>query len=163
MKVNKIRTAAIVTVMAVITTAGVFAQKSEKKWSGPDFRGHYKPFNFSEKQVMGTISSVNADAQIIVLTDADGKSRKVHINPLTNIVRVEPNRAFTNTKKGEKKNKDERPLPFKIDKLSVNDLKAGHWITVQMFSTDTETIEGWNISVHNWRQMLPAIDTSNAK
>ena len=145
MKVNKIRTAAIVTVMAVITTAGAFAQKSEKKWSGPDFRGHYKPFNFSEKQVMGTISSVNADAQIIVLTDADGKSRKVHINPLTNIVRVEANRAFTNTKKGEKKN------------------KAGHWITVQMFNTDTETIEGWNISVHNWRQMLPAIDTSNAK
>ncbi|MCQ2241764.1 hypothetical protein [Treponema sp.] len=162
MKLNKIKKAVLAAAMVVIGTTCVFAQKQDRK-DGPAFRGHHVPFNFGEKQVMGTVSSVNVDANIIVITDADGKSKKIHVNPLTKIARVEPKRIPAKAKKGDKKDKDNMPFPFSIEKIEINDLKAGHWITVQKFNTDTETIEALNISVHNWRQMLPPLDTSNAK
>lgn len=167
MKLNKIRTAAVVAAMAVATTVGAFAQKPEGKGCPrPDFRpGHHVPFNFGEKQIMGTISSVNADAQIITITDADGKSRKIHINPLTNIGTLNPPKNLPPKdkmpeKKADKKDKMRQlPPPFFFERLEIENLKAGQWVTVQKFNTDTETAEAMNITVHNGRSKIqPTID-----
>ncbi|WP_407397156.1 hypothetical protein [Treponema sp.] len=160
MKLNKIKTVAIAATIAVLSAVPVFAQKTEGR-KGPGFAGHHGPFNFAEKQIMGTISSVNLDSQTIVITDADGKNRKIHVNPLTKIALVEPRRTPPKAKKGDKKDKPE--FPFIIEKLAIDNLKAGHWITVQKFNTDTETAEAWCINVHNFRAVGPALDTANAK
>ncbi|MBQ0039461.1 MAG: hypothetical protein KBS64_03425 [Treponema sp.] len=167
MKLNKFRTAVLATAMAVIGTVGAFAQKPEGKGC-PDFRGPHgpgpMPFNFAEKQIMGTISNVNPDTGIIVLTDADGKSKKIHVNPLTNITVIEPRKAPPKDKKADKKDKkNDMPPPFFFNKIGIDRLKAGHWVTVNKFNTDTETIEAMNINVHNFRELEPKIDTSNAK
>lgn len=106
-----------------------------------------------EKVTMGTITDINADTMIITIKDADGKNNKIHINPMTHMAKMPKfEKSMEKTadndveKKTEGKERKERKFQ-KFEKLTISDLKSGHWICVHRFNTDTETIEASFINV----------------
>lgn len=146
MKANKIKTVAVAATFAVLSAFPVFAEKGPKH--PQDNFIPRMPVHFFEDQVMGTISSIDREAKVITIIDADGKAKRIHVNPLTTIVRIDPNLELPNSKKN-KKDKSDPECPFKVMKIGLENLTKGHWITIQKFKTDTETVEARNISVHN--------------
>lgn len=90
--------------------------------------------DFQEKEIlMGTVKSVDTEKNIIVVTDADGKDKSVHVNPMTHITKMLP-----------PPTKDRPPV---FDELPLSEIKNGMWVTVKDFNTGTETIEAEHINV----------------
>ena len=100
--------------------------------------------------LMGTVSAVSTDKQTITLKDADGKENVVHVNPLTKInsfpkektAPAAPAEADENAKKA-----DRRPAPVPNTSLALADIKAGDWIAVRKFDTDTKVVEASTVAV----------------
>lgn len=81
--------------------------------------------------LMGTVRSVDAVSSVIDVTDADGSSRSVHINPLTRITtRLSPGSDFRG--------------PERLDILSI---KEGDFVIVTDFNTRTDTLEASGIEI----------------
>ncbi|MBQ2314679.1 MAG: hypothetical protein II187_07220, partial [Treponema sp.] len=82
--------------------------------------------------------------------DADGKETVVHVNPLTKInsfpkektAPAAPAEADENAKKS-----DRRPAPVPNTSLALADIKAGDWIAVRKFDTDTKVVEASTVAV----------------
>ena len=76
--------------------------------------------------VFGTVTAVKEADGIITVKDADGKEKQIHVNPLTRII---------------------KEANGKMDELKIGDVKAGQWIAVHKFESDTETAEAQSIFV----------------
>lgn len=131
---------------------------SEKKFDehrrGPELKA----------DLIGTVVSVDEKNSVIVVKDADGKDVKVRLSPFAKIVKVpamnekmpEPKEA---TKDGDKAPKNESKDAPKGDMkggrpdndgmccgrgpapASISDIKAGQWVAVDKFKTQTTTID----------------------
>lgn len=103
-----------------------------------------------EKVTMGTVTDINTDTMIVTIKDADGKNRRIHINPMTHMAKMpkfekQMEKHADNNAENKAEGK-ERRFP-KFEKLSISDLKNGHWISVHKFNADTETIEASFVNV----------------
>ncbi len=157
---NKIKTAAIATAFTILCTVPVFATKAEKK-PGPEHRNPHMN-QFMENVTMGTVNSIDMESKIITIIDADGKQKKIHINPLTEIFSVEkPDMRKAPDKKA--KDAKENPWGRNFKPVRLDNLEKGHWIVIKNFITHTETIEAMLITVHNYREFQKMPDTTNAK
>lgn len=135
--------------LAVIALAAVLSVPAFSR--GKDFHHgrHFPGQQMKEKVTMGTVIDVNSDAMIITLKDADGKNRKIHVNPLTHIAKIpefKKPKEMAEPNAEEKKEPKERNFP-KFEKLSISELKTGYWISVHRFNADTETIEASFVNV----------------
>ena len=92
----------------------------------------------SKADLIGSVSAVNAEKSIVTVKDADGKETQVHVNPFTRIrERLTPD--------GNKTNR--RNLNRDDNILALSDLKAGDYVAVTKFDSETKTIEASKIIV----------------
>lgn len=157
---NKIKTAAIATAFTILCTVPVFANKTEKN-QAPMHRNPHMT-QFMENVTMGIVNSIDMESKTITIIDADGKQKKIHINPITEIFSVEKQ---TMRKAPDKKAKDEKNNSWdrNFKPVGLEDLDKGHWIVIKNFKTHTETIEAMLITVHNYKEFRKTPDTTNAK
>ena len=157
---NKIKTAAIATAFTILCTVPVFANKTEKNQTPMHRNPHMT--QFMENVTMGTVNSIDMESKTITIIDADGKQKKIHINPITEIFSVEKQ---TMRKAPDKKTKDEKNNSWdrNFKPVGLEDLDKGHWIVIKNFKTHTETIEAMLITVHNYKEFRKTPDTTNAK
>ena len=94
--------------------------------------------------LLGTVSAVDDSKQIVTIKDADGKETQVHVNPLTRIHEME--KPETKPDSEDKNRPNERKWP-EINELKLEDLKAGAWVMVKKFDTETKTLEAARIMV----------------
>ncbi|MBQ4378233.1 MAG: hypothetical protein II821_03440 [Treponema sp.] len=93
---------------------------------------------------LGTISSVDTEKQLITLKDADGNETKIHVNPFTRTGSFDL--PTGNPCQCGNPNCTNKSLPAP-DTLKLEELKAGDWIAVKKFDTDTKTVEAAGIIV----------------
>lgn len=169
MKLNKLRTAAVAATLAVLSVVPVFANGPAKGKAHPrphrEFRQMHHDIT-AKKLIMGTVASVDETNNVITLTDADGKSRKIHVNPMTVIFKF-PQKSICHPAPQAAKNA-KKPVQAQGQRphfkpLEIKDLKTGNWVTVRKFRTDTETAEAQSITIITPRPAETVIDTTNAK
>jgi hypothetical protein len=97
-----------------------------------------KPGQMGQYDLLGTVSSVNADKQIITVKDADGKETLVHVNPFTRVVEFSVRPVDTTPEK--------RP-PEPPKQLKLSDVKTGDYVAVKKMETETKTIEAAKIII----------------
>ncbi len=94
--------------------------------------------------LLGTVSTVNAETKILTVKDADGKETQVHVSPLTRIGSLpteEERKAAAEAKKsGEKK------IPAQ-NTLALSDVKSGDFVVVKKIDTETKTLEAARIII----------------
>ena len=88
--------------------------------------GEQRGMRLHGASVFGTGTTVSEADGIISVKDADGKEKQIHVNPFTRIV---------------------KEANGKMDELKIGDVKAGQWIAVNKFESDTETAEAQDIFV----------------
>ncbi len=168
MKKTLIKTIAVSSIIAGFGTASVFARSNKNvnpynHPMGPDsekgFEYHHSengrmnhrlPVNgFSMfnpmhgADILGTVTSIDDNKQLITVKDADGNETKVHVNPFTRLVQFEkPAERTADT--ADKR----RELPCLEDAgINLKDVKTGNWVAVKKFNTETKTIEAGHIIV----------------
>ena len=92
----------------------------------PAMGGEQRGMRLHGASVFGTVTTVSEANGIISVKDADGKEKQIHVNPFTRIV---------------------KEANGKMDELKIGDVKAGQWIAVNKFESDTETAEAQDIFV----------------
>ena len=88
--------------------------------------GEQRGMRLHGASVFGTVTTVSEANGIISVKDADGKEKQIHVNPFTRIV---------------------KEANGKMDELKIGDVKAGQWIAVNKFESDTTTVEAQSIFV----------------
>jgi len=92
----------------------------------PAMGGEQRGMRLHGASVFGTVTTVSEANGIISVKDADGKEKQIHVNPFTRIV---------------------KEANGKMDELKIGDVKAGQWIAVNKFESDTTTVEAQSIFV----------------
>ncbi|MBQ6781882.1 MAG: hypothetical protein IJP62_11760 [Treponema sp.] len=90
--------------------------------------------------VVGTVSAISADKQLLTIKDADGNETYVHVNPFTRIESFLPPEEKDVTKAKTK----EMPHP---NALEFSDVKTGDWVAVRKMETETKVLEARHIVV----------------
>ena len=116
-----------------------------------------------EQLLMGTVKSADTENGLIVVTDADGNDKNVHVNPLTKIGFIFPQPPMPQPQEqppeqGDKEAQEQggfcppprcpRPDVPPIPPMArFEDIKEGTFVVVIKFETGTETIEAALIKV----------------
>ena len=173
-KTNLKKVITLFMMVAMLSTA-VFAKDSEGKGKGKGDEGpkDKKEFECRNEQhpqlkadLIGTVVSVDEKSSIIVVKDADGKDVKVRVSPFTHIVKMplgpefgekpadaamakgEPKDAPKDAPKDFKKGED-RPGKNRMPPapVSISDIKAGSWVAIDKFKTQTQVVDAQEILV----------------
>lgn len=116
-----------------------------------------------EQLLMGTVKSADTENGLIVVTDADGNDKNVHVNPLTKIGFIFPQPPMPQSQDQspaqDAKEIPEQgkfcppqggprpPVPPMPPQAQLEDIKEGTFVVVIKFETGTETIEAALIKV----------------
>lgn len=137
--------------LSALVSSGLFAQNFKPAGAQPDENsqaldapnfdqgkkhGRRGPcFDFrdnDEEKIIGTVKSINTNANQVTITNTDGKDVTVAITPFTKICIQGEKKA---PKDGEKPSSKELPPP----ESSISDLAKGDWVIVSPAKTDTKT------------------------
>ncbi|MCR5605452.1 MAG: hypothetical protein K6F69_01370 [Treponema sp.] len=95
-------------------------------------RGMHFNRNMMDSDILGNITSISTESNIITVKDIDGKESSVHINPLTNIFTV-------SNRSNESRNNNCQG--------NFSDIKTGDWVMIRKMGGETKTIEAAEIIV----------------
>ena len=142
---------ASIAVLSAVSFSAVAAPSSNGKMQGGEGFGCHMQGNCA--CVMGTVTKVDAEENLVTVKNADGVNVQIHVNPLTVITKMaKPHMARNNDSK-----KEEAP---KMIFLSVSDVQEGDWLLANAFNTETRVVEAKSVCVKMAKRV---VDTSNAK
>ncbi|MCR4822467.1 MAG: hypothetical protein K5873_06295 [Treponema sp.] len=172
MKKTIIKTVAVTTIFIALGSASLFASGMNRNkgngrmgWNNNeecpcqdfDFRGPNGrmggegmmgpgPMGMNKADLVGTVSAVSPDKKTVSVKDADGKERKIHVNPMTRLHQVQPGSA--SPAKADATPAERRALRGpKDNSLLLADVKVGDFVMVMKLGGETETIEAGRIAV----------------
>lgn len=97
--------------------------------------------------LMGTVRSVDAEAGVISVRDADGNTTAVHINPLTRIARRLPPPEISTVTPPPQGARIRPPKIPNFESIDISGISEGDFVSVEDFNTGTETLEASHIVI----------------
>lgn len=107
--------------------------------------------NESEEVVIGTVKSVDSKSMTAVITDTEGKDKKISITPFTRIHSCMQPQNRSRTQK----------LPPEM--LTIGDLRKNEWVMIKFFDTETSIPSASKILVNRNSLSEKEQETINAK
>ncbi len=95
--------------------------------------------------LLGTITSVDTEKQIVTVKDVDGKESQVHVNPFTKIREFDLTGLKAQADRNKKRKEGSETMRPEINETKLEDLKEGSWVAVNKFDTGTKILEASKI------------------
>ena len=145
----------IVTVFMMVAMLAVSAFAKGQK--GPNEDGKKHDFRGAgmyqlSADLVGQVVSVDEKNLMLTVKDADGKDVKVRVSPFAHVVKMPDCKNFKKpeAKDGQKempKVEGEQGKRPEMPHFTIADIKAGEWVAIEKFRTETQTVEARKVIV----------------
>ena len=136
----------LIVAISILATSSVFAEKGWNRNSAGERRHNV----VRNKQVLGTVKSLESETATFIVTNSDGEDIKIAVNPRTRIWEIPENFPSPHYYKKKPRNLDKKISQDKIQpppQLSLSEISPGDWVEITIYDGETKTKEARHIQV----------------